>query len=190
MTLPPRSRRPVKTARRNDAAAMSADRGPAIAVVAAVAKNGVIGVDDRLPWRLPADLKRFRALTTGHAVIMGRKTWESLPHALPDRQNIVVSQSPDYRAEGADTATSFADALAKVDRPAPIFCIGGESLYREALAHADTLHITEIDRPFPGDAKFPQFDAGEWREVARETRTLEGPDGFNYAFVTYRRAGI
>jgi len=170
-------------------APMLADRRPAIVVIAAVAKNGVIGVDNRLPWRLSADLQRFRALTTGHAVIMGRKTWESLPHALPNRQNIVVTRSHDYRAEGAETATSFADAVAKVDLPAPIFCIGGEALYREALAHADTLHITEIDRPFEGDATFPPFDASEWREVARETHTLEGPEGFGYAFVTYRRAG-
>src|SRR5215208_4607264 len=96
-----------------------------VALIAAVAANGVIGAHNRLPWRLSEDLKRFRALTTGHAVIMGRKTWESLPHALPQRQNIVVTRQAEFAAAGAEVAHSFAAALAQVELPAPVFCIGG-----------------------------------------------------------------
>src|SRR5438046_9901098 len=106
---------------------------PVFAVIAAVASNGVIGIDGRLPWRLPDDLKHFRALTTGHTVIMGRRTWESLPRALPDRQNIVVTRTPGYLAEGAETANSLSAALQRANRPAPIFCIGGGALYRAAI---------------------------------------------------------
>jgi len=162
---------------------------PAFAVIAAVARNGVIGIENRLPWRLPDDLKRFRALTNGHAVIMGRKTWESLAHPLPKRQNIVVTRTPGYVADGAETARSLADALSRANMPAPIFCIGGGELYRDALPLADTLYITEIDRAFPGDAAFPPLDRRQWREIDREPHTLDGPEGFDYAFVTFSRSG-
>ena len=163
---------------------------PALALIAAVAKNGVIGVANSLPWRLRDDLRHFRALTTGHAVIMGRKTWESLGRALPERQNIVVTRQSGFHAEGAEFARSLPEAMTKVARPAPVFCIGGGELYRLALPHADTLYLTEIDRPFGGDATFPAFDRGQWRETAREPYVQDAPGGFCYAFVTYRRAGI
>ena len=162
----------------------TAHDSPALALIAAVAANDVIGAGNRLPWRLPADLKRFRALTTGHAVIMGRKTWESIGRALADRQNIVVTRAPDLAAPGAETASSLADALARVRMPAPAFCIGGAELYREALPRATTLYLTLLARNFAGDATFPPFDRGEWRESAREAHA---EDGLDYAFVTYER---
>lgn len=152
----------------------------------AVAANGVIGKDNRLPWRLPEDLKRFRALTTGHAIIMGRRTWESLPHALPGRQNIVVTRQADYVATGAEVASSLDAALAAVRLPAPAFCIGGGQLYGEALPRADELQVTEIARDFDGDAWFPPIDARTWREVDRVPGTVQADAGFAYAFVTYR----
>ena len=161
---------------------------PRLVLIAAVAKNGVIGVDQGLPWRLPEDLKHFRAVTTGHAVIMGRKTWETLPRALPERQNIVVTHRADYVAAGAEVAPSLDDALRRVARPTPAFCIGGAELYRMALPRADELQMTEIDRAFDGDTHFPAIDHGVWRVIARETRHQAGPGGFDYAFVTYRRA--
>jgi dihydrofolate reductase len=164
-----------------------ARHAPSLAVIAAVARNGVIGAGNALPWRLPEDLKRFRALTTGHAVIMGRKTWDSIGRPLPQRQNIVVTRSVGWRAEGAETAHSLDEALARVALPAPAFCIGGGELYAEALPRADVVHLTEIARDFPGDASFPDFDRAQWREVAREPRALAGPAGFAYAFVTYER---
>lgn len=168
---------------------MAVELHSAVAVIAAVARNGVIGIHNRLPWRLPEDLRRFRALTTGHAVVMGRKTWESLPRALADRQNIVVTRSADYRAEGAEIVSSLPDALARATRPPPVFCIGGAALYHEALPLADALYITEIDRAFEGDTTFPQWERENWIEVAREAHRLDGPAGFDYAFVTYRRVG-
>jgi dihydrofolate reductase len=159
---------------------------PRLAVVAAVAANGVIGNDNRLPWRLPEDLRRFRALTTGHAIIMGRKTWESLPHALPGRQNIVVTRQADYVATGAEVAASLDAALAAVRLPMPAYCIGGGQLYGEALPRADELHVTEIARDFDGDAWFPPIDTRTWREVDRVPGTAQADAGFAYAFVTYR----
>jgi dihydrofolate reductase len=158
-----------------------------VALIAAVAANGVIGVGNRLPWRLAPDLKHFRALTTGHAVIMGRKTWESLPRALPERQNIVVTRRREYAAAGAETAASFDEALALVRLPDPAFCIGGGELYREALPRAYRLYLTEIARDFEGDARFPAFARAEWRETARAAHVSEAPGGFGYAFVTYER---
>jgi len=158
-----------------------------LAIIAAVAANAVIGAGNRLPWRLPADLKRFRALTTGHAVIMGRKTWDSIGRPLPDRQNIVVTRNKDFRVSGAEVASTLADALALVRLPAPAYCIGGGELYREALPLAGIIYLTEVGRDFDGDATFPEFDRGEWREVEREAHAGLADDGLPYAFVTYHR---
>jgi dihydrofolate reductase len=158
-----------------------------LALIVAVARNGVIGRDGTLPWRLPEDLRRFRELTTGHAIVMGRRTWESLPHALPGRQNIVVTRRAGFRAEGAIVAGSLDEALARVTQPPPVFCIGGGELFREALPRADVAYVTEIARDFDGDATFPPLDPGRWRETRRESRVREGADGFAYAFVTYAR---
>jgi len=160
---------------------------PRLAVIAAVAANAVIGDGNRLPWHLADDLKRFRALTTGHAVIMGRRTWESIGRPLPSRQNIVVTSARGYAPAGAQAAGSLTAALALVRMPAPAFCIGGGMLYREALPLATTLYLTEIDHAFPGDTTFPVFDRRGWRETAREAHISTGPDRFGYAFVTYER---
>jgi len=165
----------------------AAPSAPPLAIIAAVAANGVIGAGNRLPWRLPADLQRFRALTTGHAVIMGRRTWESIGRPLPGRQNIVVTRGHDATPAGAETAASLDEALARVRMPAPAFCIGGGALYREALPRAATMYLTEIARDFAGDAHFPPFDRRDWKETAREPGGAAGGDGFEYAFATYER---
>ena len=175
MTFPPRARTTIV-------------RRPALALIAAVASNGVIGRGGELPWRLPDDLRHFRMLTIGHAVIMGRRTWDSLPRALPQRQNIVVSRQAGFRAEGAIVVGSLADALDRVELPAPAFCIGGAELYRIALPIAQTAYITEIARAFDGDATFARLDPAQWREAEREHHRLDAPDGFDYDYVTYRRA--
>ncbi len=145
-----------------------------------------LGAGNAMPWRLPDDMRHFRALTTGHAIIMGRKTWESLPRALPDRQNIVVTRQAGYVAAGAETAVSLAAALARVHMPAPSFCIGGGELYAAALQHAGMLYVTEIARDFAGDTLFPAFDRSLWRETSRDVH--HAAEGFDYAFVTYERA--
>jgi dihydrofolate reductase len=158
-----------------------------LAIVAAVAANGVIGDGNRLPWRLPADLRRFREITSGHAVIMGRRTWESIGRPLPDRQNIVVTRNAQFAAPGAESASSLAEAIARVHLPGPAFCIGGGELYRVALAQAATLYLTEIARAFGGDATFPDFDRTQWREVERVAHAESAAGEPPFAFVTYRR---
>ena len=157
-------------------------------LIAAVARNGVIGAGGAMPWHLSEDLRRFRALTTGHTVIMGRRTWESLPRALPGRQNVVVSRQRGYPAPGATVVGSFAEALAQAALPEPVFCIGGGELFRIALPLSDVVHLTAIDRDFPGDATFPALDPAHWRETEREAHRKPGPDGFEYAFITCERA--
>ena len=158
-----------------------------LTLLAAVARNGVIGIDNRLPWHLPADLKHFKALTLGHTVIMGRKTWESLPakfRPLPGRRNIVVTRDSNYHAEGAVVALSLPAAIAAAGS-GEAFVIGGAELYAAALPLADRLQLTEIDAAFEGDTWFPSIDPHDWRETARETHRDEA--GFDYAFVTYQK---
>jgi len=171
-----------------DGADPGAPAATEVELIAAVAANRVIGAGNRLPWRIADDLRRFRAITLGHAVIMGRKTWESLPRALAGRQNIVVSRQPGFVAAGAEVAGSFDAALALVRLPPPVFCIGGSELYRAVLPRARRLHLTEIARAFEGDAHFPDFARADWRETGREPHRADGPDGFGYAYVTYERA--
>jgi len=170
-------------------AAPGADARYPLALIAAVAANGVIGAHNQLPWRLPADLKRFRALTTGHAVIMGRKTWESLPQPLPERQNIVVTRDRDYTAAGADVAATLDEALGLVRMPPPVYCIGGGEIYRAALPRAGMLFLTEIEQDFAGDVTFPPIDRAAWREESRESGESESGAnaGLRYHFVTYAR---
>ncbi len=154
-----------------------------ITLVVAAARNGVIGKDGAIPWRLSDDLKRFKALTLGHTVVMGRKTWDSLPprnRPLPGRRNIVVTRDASWQAEGAE-AFSLDQALAQ---DGDIFVIGGGEIYRAALARADRIELTEVHQDFEGDAVFT-FDRSAWREVARQDHV--SPDGLAYSFVTLEK---
>jgi len=160
---------------------------PRIALIAAIARNGVIGDRNRLPWHLPEDLRRFRDLTMGHSIIMGRKTWESIGKPLPGRQNIVVTRQRDFQASGAELATSLDDAIGLATLPEPVFVIGGESLYREALPRAQLLYITELDRDYEGDARFPAFARELWRETSRETHVGAAGSNCGFAFTIHQR---
>jgi dihydrofolate reductase len=159
-----------------------------IALIAAIADNGVIGADNGLPWRLPEDLKHFRRLTPGHSIIMGRKTWESIGKPLYGRQNIVVSRNAEFRADGAQVADSFEHALALPTLPDPVFVIGGAAIYRAALPSAQLLYLTEIRRSFAGDAHFPEYAHEAWQEISRESRRMDGAQGFTYDFAAYERS--
>ena len=141
-----------------------------------------------MPWRLPEDLKRFRRLTIGHAVIMGRKTFESIGTPLTGRNNIVISRSREWARPGCVVAHDLEAALAAVEASRDAFVIGGAQIYALALPHAQRLHMTEIERDFEGDAFFPEFDRSLWREVSRERHASSGNEGFDYAFVEYERA--
>ena len=161
--------------------------GPELAIIVAISDNGVIGIANRLPWHVPEDLRRFRALTTGHAVLMGRRTWESLPRALPQRQNIVVTRRPDYRAAGAEVASSLDAALLLVRLPPPVFCIGGAELYAAALPRATEMYITEIAGSFAGDTRFPDYDRRDWVETSRQPGAPAAGGSPACTFAHYRR---
>jgi dihydrofolate reductase len=125
----------------------------------------------------------------GHALVMGRRTWQSLPQALPGRQNIIVTHQRAFDAPGALVVHTLHDALKAVSQPAPAFCIGGAVLFREALPLASVAYVTEIDAEFDGDATFPRLDGRIWQERERESRPFDATLGFAYAFVKYERAG-
>jgi dihydrofolate reductase len=159
-----------------------------ISLIVAMARNGVIGQGNALPWRLPADLKRFKALTMGHPVIMGRKTHESIGRPLPGRTNIVLTRLPGYAAPGCIVAGSTAAALAACGGADQAFVIGGAEIYRAFLDRADRLDVTEIDADVPGDTVFPAYDRAQWRECARQAPAEAGGDpALPFAFVTYDR---
>lgn len=163
-------------------------RKPVLALIAAHARDRVIGIDNRMPWHLPEDMKFFRETTRGKPVIMGRKTWESLPDAfrpLPGRANIVVSRNAAYPADGATVVGSLPDALTAAGDADIVFVMGGAELYRQALPIADRLYLTEIDADFAGDAFFPELTTDDWREAQRNPQVAAS--GLTFAFVTYER---
>jgi dihydrofolate reductase len=159
-----------------------------VSLVAAVARGGVIGRDGTIPWRVPEDMRRFRELTIGHPVVMGRVTWDSLPdrfRPLPGRRNVVVTRNSAWRADGAERAASLAEALRLLDGLPHVFVIGGAQLYTAALPLADELLLTEIDMEVDGDAWFPPFGSELFEEVSREQHVSES--GTAFTFVRYLR---
>lgn len=155
----------------------------ALSLIAAVARNRIIGGEGGIPWDIPADRRRFRELTMGHPVIMGRKTYESIGHPLEGRRTIVVTSRPDYRAEGCDVSRGLADALALCCEADEIFVAGGGELYREALPLADGIYLTLVDIDVPGDTTFPELAAGEFVEARREIVSADPPA----ILILYRR---
>ncbi len=163
---------------------------PRISVIAALARNRVIGIENRLPWKLPEDLAHFKALTLGHPIIMGRKTFESLGRPLPGRSNIVITRNPDYRPQGCVMASSIAEALALCNEATEVFFIGGAELYRQVLPLADRLYLTEVEIEAEGDAWFPEYERSDFREVGRESHRGEKADRLAFDFVVYDRARL
>lgn len=162
---------------------------PNLTLIVAVARNGIIGCTNEdgrgaLPWHLPEDLKHFKETTSGHPIIMGRKTWESLGRPLPNRRNMVITRQAGYTAAGAEVFSGLPEVLAAINKDDTAFIIGGAELYRQALPLAATLMITEIGIDAAGDTVFPEIDSG-WNEVSRVPHTSSA--GLPYAFVTYQR---
>jgi dihydrofolate reductase len=164
---------------------MSSTR-PEVVLIAAVALNGVIGRDGKLPWRLKADLARFKHVTTGHPVLMGRKTWESLGRPLPDRRNLVVTREVGYSAAGAEFFTSPEAAL-QAAGDGRVFVIGGAELYRQLFDRANVLMITEVQADVAGDTYFPRFDRRVFVETHRESHPADGQNEFPFDFVEFTR---
>ena len=159
-------------------------------LIAALARNRVIGKDNALLWHLPQDMQHFKAQTLGHPVIMGRKTWDSLPERfrpLPGRRNIVLTRSPQWHAPGAEVAHSLPAALSLLGDAPQAFVIGGADIYAAALPSADELRLTEIAQDFEGDAYFPAWDASQFVETQRTPHHAGEPNHFDFAFVTYHR---
>ncbi|TCK19329.1 dihydrofolate reductase [Thiogranum longum] len=158
-----------------------------ISLIVAMAQNHVIGRDNQLPWRLPADLQHFKALTMGKPVIMGRKTWESLGRPLPGRTNIVITRDVGYQAEGCVVVHSVEQALEVAAGSDEAMVIGGANLYRQLLDRADRLYLTLVKADVEGDTWFPEFNLTQWHEVEREAHTRDDKNEFDFEFVTLER---
>jgi dihydrofolate reductase len=160
-----------------------------IALIVAMGENRVIGVDNRMPWHLSKDLKRFRKITMGKPILMGRKTHEAIGKPLPGRENIVLSSDTDYRAEGCTLVHSVAEALAAARDAPELMVIGGADLYREFLPMAERLYLTMIHQSFDGDTFFPEVNWSDWREVEREDVVEDEPSGPTFSFVDLEKIG-
>lgn len=163
-----------------------------VAIIAALARNNAIGINNTLPWRLSSDLARFKKLTLNHACVQGRKTYESIGRPLPNRLNIIVSRDPNYKADGCLVAGSLAAAIqlardAEGIQKDTVFICGGGALYAEALAIADVLYLTKVDADVDGDAFFPDWDEKSWTIVGEERHEKDAKHDHPYAFVTYER---
>jgi dihydrofolate reductase len=158
-----------------------------LSLIAAVAANGVIGHNNRIPWRLPADLRWFKSVTLGSPIIMGRKTYESIGKPLPGRHNIVVTRDVTYQAPGCTVVHSLAEALTAADGADEVFIIGGAELYAQTLPIADRFYLTEVDAAVAGDTFFPAWDRSQWRELARESHAADDKNPYAYTFVTLAR---
>ncbi len=162
-----------------------------ISIIAAVAENGVIGRDGQLPWHLPADLQRFKRLTMGHTIIMGRRTWESIGRALPGRRTVVVTRQPNYRIDdaGVAVAVSLDEALtiAEAGDDTEAFIVGGAELYREALARADRLYLTRVGAMVDGDTRFPDVPWNAWRLIESDIHIADEKNGYPFTFETHER---
>ena len=159
-----------------------------VSIIVAMAQNRTIGINNTLPWRIPEDLQHFKALTMGHHMIMGRKTFDSIGKPLPGRTTVVVTRNRNLKIDGCIITHSLEEAIAACSKDDEIFIVGGAELYAQAMPLTDTLNITEIQQDVEGDAHFPEFDKNMWHEVARERRNQSEPQALEYHFVTYQHS--
>ena len=158
-----------------------------VSLIVAMANNRVIGINNTLPWHLPADLKHFKTLTMGHHILMGRKTYESIGKPLPGRTSVVITRNHDYRAEGVTIAHTLEEAIALSDDDTEIFIIGGAELYRQAIQLSDRIYLTEIELETTGDAHFTELDKNVWQESSRISHAPDEKNLHHYHFVSYDR---
>lgn len=162
-----------------------------LALIAAYAQNNVVGIDNKLPWHLPEDLKYFKRVTTGKAIIMGRKTYESIGRPLPNRTNIVITRNTEFTAPGIevvnslDAAIELAESINEINGTEEVMVIGGAQIYNEALPKADRLYLTHVHAEVKGDAHFPQVDFSAWKEVGREDYAASETNPYDYSFAVY-----
>lgn len=158
-----------------------------VSIIVATAADDAIGKDNRIPWHLPADLARFKRLTMGHAIVMGRRTFESIGRPLPGRRCIVITRQRDFRADGCEMAGSLEEALARAG-DGEVFVVGGAEIYREALPRAARIYLTRVEGAFPADTFFPKLDEGEWREIERVAGTVDERNRHRHEFVVLERS--
>lgn len=160
-----------------------------ISLIAAIAENGVIGKDNELVWRLPDDFKYFKQTTSGHPILMGRKTFESLGKPLPNRLNVVITRNPDYQPEGVLVVDSLEKAVLEARKTGidEAFVIGGAEIYKQAISLADRLYLTEVKASFEGDTRFPDYDKTEWREISRRHHPIDERHAVAFDFVVWER---
>jgi dihydrofolate reductase len=157
-----------------------------ISIIVAIAENMAIGKNNDLLWHIPADLKRFKLITSGHPVIMGKRTWESLPRRpLPNRRNIVITDIPGEQIEGCEMAYSIDEAITKCDPDEENFIIGGASVYRQFLPHANRLYLTLVQKEFDADVFFPEIDFSQWKLISKEEFPADELNDFRYTNETY-----
>lgn len=160
-----------------------------ISLIAAMARNRIIGKDNDMPWHLPADLAHFKRVTMGKPVIMGRRTYESIGFPLPGRKNVVITRNADYAPEGVVVVDSVEAALSEVSDADEVMIIGCGQLYREMLPHADRLYLTQIQADIVGDTEFPDYTVFEWEEIDREVYEADDKNAYDLEFVTLEKAG-
>ena len=160
-----------------------------ITIIAAIGANNELGKDNDLIWHLPADLKRFKKVTTGHTIIMGRNTFESIGKPLPNRRSIIITRNTSYKKEGCDVVHSLEDAIKLIKDQDNAFIIGGAQIYHEAIEKnlVDQLDITEVHQDFNADVYFPSIDKATWEEVSRVSFTPDEKNRYNYSFVSYKK---
>ena len=160
-----------------------------LSIIVAKGKNNIIGKENKLVWSLPADMKRFRELTTGHVIIMGRKTFESLGKILPNRKHVVFTQNPDFKVddENVQIVHSMLEIKEYIDNDEENFVIGGAMIYSLLMPHVTKMYVTEINKDFEGDTFFPKINLDIWKETRREQGTQDEDNKFDYDFVTYER---
>lgn len=155
-----------------------------ITFVVAAAANNAIGKDNKLLWNLPTDLKHFKTITSGHTIIMGRKTFDSMAKPLPNRRNIIITRNPALRIAGAEVTQSLDEALALCNNEEEVFVIGGAQIYKDALERTDRIYLTRVHKSFDGDAYFPDLDPEKWLEVAREDHQADEKNSIDFSFIT------
>ena len=158
-----------------------------ISIIAAMAKNRVIGADNAIPWHLPGELKMFKTITMGHHIVMGRNTWESIGRLLPGRTTVVVTRQPDYKLAGAIVASTLDDAIAACGNDDEIFVIGGAQLYAAALPRANRIYLTEVDAEVDGDTYMPAIDPGQWRAGAVTGHAADDKNRYSYKLTVLDR---
>ncbi len=158
-----------------------------LSIIVAKSINDIIGNKNQLIWHLPADLKHFKEITTGNAIIMGRKTYESIGRPLPNRKNIIISRNKNLKIEGCVVVNSLSEALGLVKNEEQAFIIGGANIYEQSINDVNTLYVTEVHQEYEGDAKFPQINKHSWKEIKRVDHKADEKNAIPYSFVTYKR---